>query len=300
MSYIGNKQSVALFDSYTKAQSDNVIALNRRNRNLLINGGFNVWQRGVSQTSNGYGSVDRWYFFGNGTNKSVTQTATGLTATQDSGSGVLQLLQGVEWDDYFKGKTLTLSFKAQSTVAVYIAVRDGALSTSSTFADVLRDGLTLTTPGADGISRVTVTIPETPSGTPKMISILLAPNTLDTSATSSLVLEWVQLEEGSVATPFEYRSYGEELALCQRYYWRIVDGGGNYLPISILRTSDNIRNAGIIFPTTMRAAPAVSCNTTSGAGTPLDITTGTVRISSPVTNTTSGEFIISLTADAEL
>ena len=28
----------------------------------------------------------------------------------------------------------------------------------------------------------------------------------------------VQLEEGSVATPFEYRSYGQELALCQRYY----------------------------------------------------------------------------------
>ena len=28
----------------------------------------------------------------------------------------------------------------------------------------------------------------------------------------------VQLEVGTKATPFEYRSYGEELALCQRYY----------------------------------------------------------------------------------
>jgi hypothetical protein len=28
----------------------------------------------------------------------------------------------------------------------------------------------------------------------------------------------VQLEEGSVATPFEHRQYGQELALCQRYY----------------------------------------------------------------------------------
>ena len=29
----------------------------------------------------------------------------------------------------------------------------------------------------------------------------------------------VQLEEGSVATPFEHRQYGQELALCQRYYY---------------------------------------------------------------------------------
>jgi hypothetical protein len=32
----------------------------------------------------------------------------------------------------------------------------------------------------------------------------------------------VQLEVGSVATPFEHRSYGEELALCQRYYHKIL------------------------------------------------------------------------------
>ena len=30
----------------------------------------------------------------------------------------------------------------------------------------------------------------------------------------------VQLELGKVATPFEHRSYGEELALCQRYYFK--------------------------------------------------------------------------------
>ena len=35
----------------------------------------------------------------------------------------------------------------------------------------------------------------------------------------------VQLESGSVATPFEDRSFGEELALCQRYYYKHVMGG---------------------------------------------------------------------------
>jgi hypothetical protein len=41
----------------------------------------------------------------------------------------------------------------------------------------------------------------------------------------------IQLELGNVATPFEHRSYGEELALCQRYYEKIAydtstDSGG--------------------------------------------------------------------------
>ena len=37
----------------------------------------------------------------------------------------------------------------------------------------------------------------------------------------------VQLEVGTVATPFEHRSYGEELALCQRYYQIIQEGAGS-------------------------------------------------------------------------
>ncbi len=37
----------------------------------------------------------------------------------------------------------------------------------------------------------------------------------------------VQLEVGTVATPFEHRSYGEELALCQRYYVKITSSASN-------------------------------------------------------------------------
>ena len=66
----------------------------------------------------------------------------------------------------------------------------------------------------------------------------------------------VQLEAGSVATPFERRPYGTELALCQRYYFRITGGGenadalGTYWCISATRG-----DAVTQFPVTMRIAP---------------------------------------------
>ena len=56
----------------------------------------------------------------------------------------------------------------------------------------------------------------------------LVGTTGDTSVVGTLNATWqitgVQLEVGSVATPFEHRSYGEELALCQRYYYRWTSG----------------------------------------------------------------------------
>ena len=41
---------------------------------------------------------------------------------------------------------------------------------------------------------------------------------IGTSTSDDFYITGVQLEVGKVATPFEHRSYGEELALCQRYY----------------------------------------------------------------------------------
>ena len=76
-------------------------------------------------------------------------------------------------------------------------------------------------------------------------------------------LTGVQLEVGTVATPFEHRSYGEELALCQRYYYTIADG--NSRPIASVGAFSTSAVYGIIhFPVTMRAAPAA--DTVTGTG----------------------------------
>jgi len=68
----------------------------------------------------------------------------------------------------------------------------------------------------------------------------------------------VQLELGKVATPFEHRSYGEELALCQRYYWKsdTVSIKGYYF--EGVAQSGTYAHLEKDLPVTMRAEPTAS------------------------------------------
>ena len=85
------------------------------------------------------------------------------------------------------------------------------------------------------------------------------------STDNEFYLTGVQLEVGSVATPFEFRSFGEELALCQRYYYKlIIDSGAD----SFATGSNNATTTSehsIIFAQTMRANPT-AIETTGTAG----------------------------------
>jgi len=84
------------------------------------------------------------------------------------------------------------------------------------------------------------------------------------STDNNFFLTGVQIEVGK-ATTFEHRSHGEELALCQRYYYMHADGSdtGQYEPVGTgCWYSGSEFYTAIQHPTTMRAAP--SLDQTSG------------------------------------
>ena len=64
----------------------------------------------------------------------------------------------------------------------------------------------------------------------------------------------VQLEVGSVATPFEHRSYGDEVSRCQRYFWETSAIGNSNMPAS----ADGRSRVLCAFPTKMRTSPTVT------------------------------------------
>jgi hypothetical protein len=121
-------------------------------------------------------------------------------------------------------------------------------------------------------------------------------NWMSSSSSRTFRITGVQLEPGTVATPFERRSYGQELALAQRYYQ--VFGDLN-LTISGRSTNASTTVMPIVFRTTMRTAPTVAGTLTVGSGLSFSSTIDTMRVIGTADG--NGTFVVSnSTASAEL
>lgn len=93
----------------------------------------------------------------------------------------------------------------------------------------------------------------------------------------------VQLEKGSTATSFDYRPYGTELALCQRYYYRVSAASAQYTDLATGYTNATSQAQLLhVFPVTMRTAPtALEQSGTASHYAVQNLNTSTVCTSVP-------------------
>ena len=134
------------------------------------------------------------------------------------------------------------------------------------------------------------------------VSVTGATSVVGTSG-ATFYLTGVQLEVGSAATPFERRQYGQELALCQRYYQRdvLVTVGGGATPTVTNRSFFN----AVQWPVQMRSAPTMSListisNTNMNAGSWAELTTSRGRFTATNSVANDCALIAQYDAAAEL
>ena len=202
-------------------------------KNAIINGAFNVWQRGTSFTASVY-TADRWYFDCDGTTKTAAQqTFTPGTApvagyegtyfirgTKVAGSYAF-FQQPIEDVRTFAGQTVTLSFwaKASTTVTVdsIYTQNFGSGGSGAVSASVGSPALTTSW------QRFTYSF-AMPSVSGKTIGtssyVAIQPIRYVNAGNLTVDLWGVQLEAGSVATAFQTATgtLQGELAACQRYF----------------------------------------------------------------------------------
>jgi hypothetical protein len=288
-------------------------------RNLIINGDFMVAQRGTSQTSSGYGSVDRWYLYSSGGtySQSTSSPPDGfshyLTCTGATGSVIFA--QGIELPAtgkagvFYNGQTITVSYYAKSTVAGDALYNPLSFRNSQTSITNLvnidndsSDNNILTTSWAKYSKTYTIGV----SAHANNICLVVQPRTSG-APSGNISITGVQLEVGDTATPFEHRSYGEELAACQRYFVRVgADTGTDYN--FNMRGLNCVQNGVFYnnekFPTTMRAGPTISIfnanNSRAGNPTATSTSINGMRLDSTCTATGMGYYRYCYTADAEL
>ena len=240
------------------------------NRNVIINGAFQIAQRGTSTTGGGY-LVDRFELNINNTdNIAITQSQDSsgpsgfanswkiLATTAESAVGAnervrfRQNIEGQNLQQFAFGtsaaKSMTLSFYVKSNVTGTYAVNLEQNDASRII------GSTYTINSADTWERKTITVGgdtagsfDDDNGTGLLVSwyLLAGSNYTGTDNTSyganadgkqafghtadwgqdtndNFFITGVQLELGEQATPFEHRSFADELARCQRYFQKTM------------------------------------------------------------------------------
>ena len=278
-------------------------------RNMVVNGGMQISQRGSSKTGvtgNGYHTVDRFKI---NMNSSGTFTISQSTESPEGFSNSLKLdcttadaspdyinmvtrLEGQNVQHLKKGTAnalpVTLSFWVRSsktgTYQVNLLDEDNTRAISATYAissanvwehkTATFSGDTSGVLGNDngnslqlewwlaaGASWKTGTPPSAWEARDNADRASGLTVNIGASTNDDFYITGVQLEVGDTATPFEHRSYGEELALCQRYFCHSNAGDTTNEPVGgFIGMAENTTrlDSPWTFPVQMRTTPAVT------------------------------------------
>lgn len=242
-------------------------------KNKIINGDFEVWQRGTSFTAYGSYWADRWTATGDRTSPSFTrQTFTPATApvagyegeyyarwVPGSSGTFSNMQQRIEDVRTFANQGVTLSYWAKistgtATNSPFIIQNFGsggsaevstALTTNTITTAWTRFTHSFTVPSISGKTL----------GASSYLSIL--PLRFETASTANVDVWGVQLEYGSKATPFQTATgtIQGELAACQRYYYRWTAGSTYSQACLTTARGSNLSDGNLPAPVTMRATP---------------------------------------------
>jgi len=211
-------------------------------RNLIINGNFDIWQRGTSISLSGSAYTADRFKVGAASGSFARQSFTlGQTEvpnepsyygrwTINSNSQNYEVHQRIEDVRTLAGQTATLSFYARrpsgsTTINARIVQYFGTGGSPSATVVTSLGTVALTTDWQKFTFTVNVpSISGKTLGTDNNHSLWVGVQITDTN-TGTIDFSQIQFEKGDIATPFEHRPYDMELARCQRYY-QIPFGNG--------------------------------------------------------------------------
>jgi len=247
-------------------------------KNRIINGGMALDQRnaGASQTITAAAAlaytVDRWYAYCTGANVTGQQIAGAYTSSQYryqfTGAASVTTIgfgQRIEAKNSFDlaNTTATLSCYISNSLLTTVTWTAYYANTADTFG-------TLASPTVTQIATGTFTVTSTRTQYSTNISIPSAATTgiqivftVGAQTSGTWVIDNIQLEKGSIATSFDYRSYGTELTLCQRYFETSYNDGtavGNTTSVGAIysRSTGTQPNIQLHFKVSKRTTPTMT------------------------------------------
>jgi hypothetical protein len=207
--------------------------------------------------------------------------------------GIQQRIESLNCSD-LSGANITIqaniATSTSQTVAWYLYYPNAA----DTFGGALTQVATGTFSTTSTATTFSATIASLPSGATNGLLLAFYPNNAGAFTSGTFTITGVQLEKGSTATSYDVRSYGAELALCQRYALQTVPTAVGYVNYSNGNYYDGLNYS---FPVQMRVAPTATLVSN------LSATVGSVSVAiNAITgseNTTTGATLYGTFASAQ-